>query len=632
MNISFNRLNDAFQHWGHSIIHIMLLTKIKNIFIKAGKFLAQILPFKLTGLPTDTIFFKTLTGCGATTMELSWPRPSVIIEPNVPVIIGKMKKHKDVLGIYEKTTSEEIEEYLARDIKYKKIIVTPESFYRIKDAIGESIYEDYFLLMDECERTIQDVSYRSNVILPMFDFFKFKNKAFISATPIIPSDPRFKEHNFKILKLTPTFEYREPITIINSNNIILTLQQFLKDHPREKYFFFFNSTENIADIITKLNLREDCAIYCSRDSRKKLRLNGYTHVHTELRDFKKYNFLTSRFYSAVDIDYHSHQCNPTVIMLTDLVFAPHTMIDPGSEAIQIVGRFRKDKKVEFTKEIFHITNTNPKLESMTRNEVYKYIDECHLIYSAVERFYLTATTRGAKDTIRQMLERCDYRRFINEHDGSRNYYMVDNMIHEEKVKRAYQSKKRLLEAYKDSKAFILKYTPAEEYAYTDNQRLENRKSAPLKSLTRIVSDTIKDLHSGKYTDFQIQIELANLQLDFPSVMAPINKIGLEDAAKLNYDLYKIKAKIEKSEKEKDSFGLMTYIKDNFTPGHKYTPAQIEHSLSIGIRQLNLTGLTPGVRLLRKFCEIPENRSYMGKDENGNDIRGYLIIRFWDNVN
>jgi hypothetical protein len=394
-------------------------------------------------------------------------------------------------------------------------------------------------------------------------------------------------------------------------------------------FYYFGK---IADIITKLCLKGDAAVYCSRDSRKKLRLNGYNQVHTELRDFKKYNFLTSRFYSAVDIDYPLHQCNPTIIMLTDLVFAPHTMIDPGSEAIQIVGRFRKDKKVVFTKEIYHITNINPHLESMSRSEVYKYIDECHLIYSAVERFYLTATTKGAKDTIRQMLERCDYRRFINEHDGSRNYYMVDNMIHEEKVKRAYQCKKQLLKSYKDSKAFILKDHPSEEYAYTDKQRLENRKSAPLKSLTKIVSDTIKDLHSGKYTDFQIQIELANLQLDFPNVMAPINKIGLEEAAKLQYDLYKIKAKIEKNEKEKDSFGLMTYIKDNFTPGHKYTPAQIEHILSIGFKQLNLTGLTPSVRLLRKFCEIPRDRRYMGKDENGNDIRGYLIIRFWDNVN
>jgi hypothetical protein len=413
----------------NSILQIMLLNKIKTIFIKAGKFLADIMPFKKTGIPTNIIFFKTLTGCGATSLEIDWPRNSIIIEPNVPVIIGKRKKHKGILGVYEKTTSDDIAEYLDSDIPYKKIIVTPESFYRIKDAIGETIYTEYFLLMDECERTIQDVRYRSNIILPMFDFFKFKNKAFISATPIVPSDPRFVKHKFNILKLKPSFDHREPLTIIHTNNIILTLEQFLKNHPRDKYFFFFNSTDNIANVITKLGLKQESAVYCSRDSRRKLRLNDYSHVYTELRDFRKYNFLTSRFYSAVDIDYELHQCNPTIVMVTDLVFAEHSMIDPESEAIQIVGRFRKSEKTVFNKEIFHVTNTNPQLQSMSRFEVLEYIKECHIVYRAVKRFYLSATTRGAKDTIQQMLERCDYKDFINLHDGSKNYYMVDNMIH-----------------------------------------------------------------------------------------------------------------------------------------------------------------------------------------------------------
>ena len=610
----------------------MILTKIKNIFIKAGQYLANIVPFKLTGIPTNVIFFKTLTGCGATSLELKWPRKSIVIEPNVPVIIGKIKKHKGILGVYEKTTSEDILEYLDSKVKHKKIIVTPESFYRVKDAIGDRIYSDYFLLMDECERTIQDVRYRSNIILPMFDFFKFKNKAFISATPIIPSDPQFKKHNFKIIKLKPSYDHREPITLIHTNNIILTLQQFVKDHPADKYFFFFNSTDNIAEIIDKLDLKQDSAIYCSRDSRKKLRLNSYVHVHTELKDFKKYNFLTSRFFSAVDIDYELHECNPVIVMITDLVFAQHTMIDPQSEAVQIVGRFRKSETIAFTKDIYHITNTEPKLESMPKREVLKYIQECGIVYNAINRFYLSATTRGAKDTISQMLQRCNYRQFIHEHDGSKNHYMVDNMVHEQKVQGAYQSIKNLLKAYKASGNFIIKEVIKEEYAYTDRNRLESPANTPLKSITKIVSDILKDLHSGRYNDFQIQMEMASLQLDFPGVMVPINKIGFEEAARLNYDLYSIKRKLAAQEKEKDSFGLMTDIKESFTPGNKYTSQQIEDILTAGMKKLNLTGLIPGVRLLRKFCEIPENRCYIGKDVNGRETRGYQIIKFFDNVN
>ncbi len=614
----------------------MLLHKIINVFIKAKQFLKDILPFKNTGIPTNTILFKTLTGCGATSLEIEWPRNSIIIEPNVPVIAGKKKKYNKtnnrVLGVFENVTSDYIAEYMESDVPFKKIIVTPESFYRVKDAIGDSIYTDYFLLMDECERTIQDVSYRSNIILPMFDFFKFKHKAFVSATPIMPSDPMFIKHKFKVMKLTPKFKHKEAIKLIHTNNIILTLQQFIETNPRDKYFIFFNSTENIAEVITKLNLKAESAIFCSRDSRKKLRLNDYTHVHTDLRDFKKFNFLTCRFFSAVDIDYEMHNCDPMVIMVSDLIFAQHTMIDPKSEAIQIAGRFRKSDRVDFKKEIVHITNTKADLQSMTKSEVLDYIKECHIVYRVVNRFYLSVTKIAAKETIKQMLDRIDYSRFINKHDGSRNHYMVDNMIHEEKVKGYYQSISNLTKAYKHSNAFIVSKVETEQYAYSDSDRLENRASATLKSLTKIVAETLKDLHSGKYPEFQIQQEMANLQWDFPNIMADINRIGQDEAAKLNYDLYSIRAKLNQREQEKDNFGLMTFIKDNFDPQGKYQSQFIEDTLERGIKSLGLTGLTPGVRLLRKFCEIPEHRVYIGKSANGADIRGYKIIRFWDNIN
>ena len=50
------------------------------------------------------------------------------------------------------------------------------------------MYDDYFLLLDECEKTIQDVGYRRDIYLPVEDFFRFKNKAMVSATPILPSE------------------------------------------------------------------------------------------------------------------------------------------------------------------------------------------------------------------------------------------------------------------------------------------------------------------------------------------------------------------------------------------------------------------------------------------------------------
>jgi len=62
----------------------------------AGEYLGSV--FSL--IPTNAIINKTICGCGATTLELNAPRHSIIIEPNVPVIIGKEQLHPNIIGVY----------------------------------------------------------------------------------------------------------------------------------------------------------------------------------------------------------------------------------------------------------------------------------------------------------------------------------------------------------------------------------------------------------------------------------------------------------------------------------------------------------------------------------------------------
>ncbi len=45
-----------------------------------------------------------------------------------------------------------------------------------------------FCLIDDAHKSIKDVDYRTDIVLPMDDFFKFKAKALVSATPIKFSD------------------------------------------------------------------------------------------------------------------------------------------------------------------------------------------------------------------------------------------------------------------------------------------------------------------------------------------------------------------------------------------------------------------------------------------------------------
>ena len=107
---------------------------IKTILHKGEWLLDALKRMGCNMIPTNTILNKTLTGLGATHSEIHSKRNSIIIEPNVPVILGKLNENENLEAVYEKCTPYKIEKYLKMDIPYKKIITTPESFPKIRKA------------------------------------------------------------------------------------------------------------------------------------------------------------------------------------------------------------------------------------------------------------------------------------------------------------------------------------------------------------------------------------------------------------------------------------------------------------------------------------------------------------------
>ncbi len=178
--------------------------KIKEAIIKKGEWLLDAL--KRIGydlIPTNTILDKTLTGLGATHSEIHSKRNSIIIEPNVTVILGKLNNNENLEAVYEKYLPYNIKKYLQMDIPYKKILCTPESFHKIRKAAEElriNIYKEYFCLFDECEKVTQDIDYRRKIAQPIYDFFKFENKAFVSATPLPMMHKEFERQNFQKIR------------------------------------------------------------------------------------------------------------------------------------------------------------------------------------------------------------------------------------------------------------------------------------------------------------------------------------------------------------------------------------------------------------------------------------------------
>ncbi len=145
----------------------------KELTISKGETLLDLYKresYSYNGTPTNCIIEKVEPGIGATYAELECKRNSVVLEPNVPVIIGKTEG-TDYLGIYEKTTKKMIESYLLNDKHApKKLVTTPEG-YKTKliptfEKLKIDWHKDYFCLYDECEKLIQDYGFRPTIRIP----------------------------------------------------------------------------------------------------------------------------------------------------------------------------------------------------------------------------------------------------------------------------------------------------------------------------------------------------------------------------------------------------------------------------------------------------------------------------------
>ena len=513
---------------------------IKEISINAGQYLEDVMPKILVNgrpaIPTNTILNKVMTGCGATTLEINAARHSIIIEPNVPVIIGKKTQHDFLFAVYEGTTREDVKKYLSgEEDGYRKIITTPEGFDKkvlpTMYELGIPVYEDYFLLFDECEKPIQDVGYRGDIYLPVEDFFKFKGKAMVSATPIVPSDPRFKEQGFEMLRIVPTYDYCKDLTVVITNNTVRVLRILLKRYRKagEKVCIFFNSTDATLSLIQTLKLQGHCKVFCSEKSVRKLKREGFAAVSDNLSELAEVNFFTSRFYSAVDIklDYQ-----PNVIVLTDVFHAPYSMIDPQTEVVQAVGRFRNG-----VAKAYHVTNTDSKLMCLPRETLIQQLESKEAIYNKVAA--IPTTNEIERDALLEAIGGMDYKRFIT-HDGKRNYFMWDNAWEDEKIRAYYTYPSMVEAAYKGTPfhAQVVKY----DQPVTDEDRLR-RKQAGLKSakeLWRVVVSQLDRLQAAN-PDAEPSYMLDELGEECATMVKAHTVLGAKRIEALGYDRRAIEA-------------------------------------------------------------------------------------------
>ena len=518
-------------------------------------------------IPSNVILDKTLTGIGATYQELHAKRHSIIIEPTLPVIHDKAYGKDEILPVYENCKVPDVKRYLQRaEVKYKKVLTTPESFWKVKNACEElkwNMYNTFFCLFDECERLTEDSDFRRKITMPMKDFFQFNSKAFVSATPLQVSDPRFE--GFQWIKITPDFDYKKPLNLIVTNSYDYSVRQLLLGHlvNSSRVFIFLNTTNGIDKIVNTLGIEGQSRIFCSEKSVKKLKKKGYTNVASLYSEpIAKYNFLTCRFYSALDIIL---KVKPDIVMLTNLYEAEHSMIDPYTEAVQICGRFRKEIDGSTFNSITHLTNVRNTLKVKTDEEIDIELEEKLKTYESLQARYNETTDATRKKAIIDDINRLGLAEFATKLDDGLleiDHFAIDNYYNNERVKRYYLSGNALREAYEGTNHFTVNYRNV-FLAVGDSDRLELKELPTFMERCKAIVDKLNKLQDDPDRDFYINI--LKQEKDGELIIEAYEKLGVEVFANKKYQRADIKKELDKYNTELLRFSSMVVqeIKDAF---------------------------------------------------------------------
>ena len=544
--------------------------KTKEVSIRQGEWLLSALNrLGYDWIPTNTLLNKTLTGLGATHCEIHSKRNSIIIEPNVPVILGKLGENQSLEAVYEKCTPYTLKKYLRMDIPYKKILTTPESFHKIRkeaQALNINIYQDYFCLFDECEKITQDVDYRRKIAQPIYDFFQFENKAFVSATPLAMSHKEFERQDFQEIKIVPDYDYQKDLNLIVTNNSLKTLKEVLDNKKESKHIcIFFNVTDGINAIIDKLGIT-DYKIFCSQKSVDKLAKRGIQNAYSQIDyPLAKYNFFTCRFYSGLDIVLGKHK--PDIILLTDFSAANWTIIDPFTEAIQIQGRFRKTKEDEVItyNSLTHITTINPDMRVRSNEDVRTRIEQFIENYNQLKERHDNEADSIKQEAIFEDMQSLKYQELIDE-QGEINAFSVDNLYNEERVKAYYTSAQSLYQAYQETGFFKVSLQDISTSIGDDDLIKLNRsktKKERWKILVKLLDKISQDYAENKIEkkEYDGYLNLLRSQEDSQYLIDAYLKIGKEGIEKANYQKGQIDKAMKQFDKEKaESFRFFPEVK------------------------------------------------------------------------
>ena len=506
--------------------------EVEVLNIHKGEYLSEAL--KRQGypmLPNNAIINKVMTGTGATYMELNpklSPRNSIVIEPYRSAVENKVQAFDEVQGVFKEVTVKKLTAYLNNsNIKYKKIITTPEGFQtkvlKAAKSLKMNIYKE---------------------------FFKFERKALVSATPLKPSKytlTLFLRHQFKWVEIKPDYDYREDMTLITTRSFYSRVKQEVKrllDNGSPHVCIFYKTTEGICNIVESLLhdgiiKEEDYKVFCSKESADELKSRFLEHSTDRLElPLKRVNLFTSRFFPSIDINL-KELCD--VLVLSNYDHVKHTLINPFTEAIQCQGRFRhvfpNGKRYNSLTVIASIPN---ELEVKSEEEIYKDIDARIKSYRAVQKEKQKA---GDSKYYDKELKRLRLNEVLNSERNGFDRFAIEQLLLDEQVKGYYLSPDTLRQAYEDTRYFNVDFQPEDEAVGEDD--IYRIKAAKTKEKWQFIVSVLSNI---KEDENAVQFLRAKC-VEEEWLINAFFKLGREVIEQQKYSKTAIKKLLEQTEQE-----------------------------------------------------------------------------------
>ena len=588
----------------------------KIIEISKGQYLSEVYPI----IETNKILCKCLPGLGATYSEIKANRNSIIIVPNLPAITCKCAVHKkdNLFGVKEGVKTDEIARYINESIiknKNIKLISTPESFSKIKQAFEDcdlNIFVSCFILLDECHKLIKDRDYRENIVLPIDDFFQFDNKAMVSATPIIPSDPRFEEQNFSIVEIRPDYDYVQEVNIIHTNNMLECVKKILPyiekcQETKRSICLFINSTDITLQLTEKLGLEGRSQVFCSEKSVEKLKAFKFKNAHSEWNKSLKADFMffTSRFYNALDIELDE---KPDVVFITEPYFAEYTIVDPMTDVPQAIGRFRNG-----VSSVTHILTTKDSIPVRTKEGINEFLGASEHAYGVVKTLFNSSKSKEERNAYNIAMESLPFNSMIK--NGQKDWFAIDNYINDELVKSDYSDIELIKRRYNESQYFSIESCTPMQYKFGEYERLSLFNTLGWKKQLRMkiveILDTIKNDVGTPLFDSYIE-EIRKRDTDIVDAYFTLGKEIIEQN---NYKMKRLRELmiIKNFNEKKNSDGFRKALLNNFEIGNKYTREFIKMELNrlFDIFDIKYPG-TVTAKTIDEFFEIKEGLKIKSK--------------------